>query len=358
MQILVVGAGAVGSLIAAYLAQAGQDVVLTDAAGERLTAVGRDGVRVTGFRGDFTAQIPVKAMADLSSADAPEFVLMCVHPDNLAARTAALSGLFAETATFVPFMSGLAPFALAAQLGQARSLGAVANFECRLRDDGAVETNFHNFIWIGEWDRTHTERLGRLQLILSQVAPAFMTQVIAGILWSKAIYSVEAALGALVDAEPVGTFAQAVNRRLAAALVRENIGLAEAAGVTPIAFDFFDPNLYRAENAYQGKVTDIWIKNAWIRHEQFRAGLEGMFAPQVGLTRLMSPANPDQEASALFAALLAEADKRGHALPLTAQLADLHREIAAGERDMGWHNLEGLELVRDTLHIAVPYPAL
>lgn len=313
MQTIVIGSGATGSLIAAYLAQAGQDVLLTDAAGDRLTAIARDGISVTGFRGDFTARVPVKAIADLTNADAPEFVLMCVHPDHLAARTAALKGLFDDKTTFVPFMSGLAPFALAESLGQARTLGAVANFECCLRDDGALETDFHNFIWIGEWDRAHSERLGRLQLILSHVAPAFMTQVIEGIIWSKAIYAVETALGALVDDLPLTVFERPVNRRLAAALVRENIALAESAGVTPIAFDFFDPNLYRAENAYQGKVTDIWIKNAWIRHEQFRAGLDEMFAPQVGLTWLMSPANPDQEAAALFAGLLSEADRLGHA---------------------------------------------
>lgn len=39
-------------------------------------------------------------------------------------------------------------------------------------------------------------------------------------------------------------------------------------------------------------------------------------------------------------------------------MADAHRGIAAGERELGWHNLEGLELVRDNLNIAVPYPAL
>jgi len=140
--------------------------------------------------------------------------------------------------------------------------------------------------------------------------------------------------------------------------VRENIALATAAGVTPIAFDFFDPNLYQALNPKQGAVTDVWIKNAWLRHEQFRVGLDHPFANQVGLTWLLSPTNPHQEAAHLFRGLAQEASRLHFQMPLTERLAALHAAIRAGEGQLGWENLALLESFRQESAIEVPYPEI
>lgn len=355
----IIGAGATGSLITAYLMRAGIDVTLADTSHERIGHIKANGIQVEGFRGDFHVSVTeaVHLSALLGSSAQPEHIFLCVHPHELQTILPEIIPAFPET-TLVALTTGLSPFWVRDTAGAGNCVGGVANLECRLTDVGAVETNFHNFIWLGEFDGNHTERLDKIQLILSHVAPTFLTKVITGMVWSKAVYSIEAGLAALADAAPAVVFDNPVYRRLAAAIVRENLDLANRHGVIPIAFDFFDPNLYGAENPKQGAVTDIWIRNAWIRHEQFRVGLTDRFPKHVGLTWSMSPENSAEEATFILANLADEAARIGHTIPLTNALAEIHAAIKKGDRSPGWENLDTLEATRQQLAIHVPYPEL
>lgn len=355
----IIGAGALGSLFTAYLLKAGYEVTLIEESHERIQHIRTHGIEVQGFRGEFHVAAPrLLSLADfLHSGVAPDFLFLCTSSQVLSTLVPGLAAAFPQT-VIIPFTGGLSSFRVREIAGADRCVGAVANLECRLSESGAVETNFHNFIWLGEFDTHHSERLDALQQILSYVAPTFLTRVIEGMIWSKAIYSVEVILSALVDALPRDVFDKPVYRRLAAAFVRENIALAKAYGVTPIAFDFFDPNLYESENAKQGAVTDIWIRNAWIRHEQFRVGLANQFPSHVGLTWLLSPQNRTEEASSLLNDLKNAADRLGHPTPLTDALSEIHQAIKTEAQLPGWSNLNALELKRVELVIQVPFPEL
>ena len=63
MRIVILGAGALGSVIAAYLARAGEDVALI-ARGERAKQLATEGVTITGFE-DFA--LPVDIITDPAS---------------------------------------------------------------------------------------------------------------------------------------------------------------------------------------------------------------------------------------------------------------------------------------------------
>ena len=280
MRYIVLGTTPTACVMAAYLAAHEVDVTLVDSHSELLDGIAKKGISLAGFRGDMHTSVSVRALDGLRELLPSSCVLVCDHPTTAQAKLEALLPLSAQDTAFVTFTSSLVSLKLADLVGPERLLAGVANFEARIRDDRVIETNFHNFIWLGEFDGTHSERLNHIQNALSWVAPSFLTSVISGMIWSKSIYSIEAALAALVYASPADVYGSPQHRRLGAAFVRENIALADAHGTTPIAFDFFDPNLYRAANPGEGEVTDIWIKNAWMRHEQFRVGLEHEFPPQ------------------------------------------------------------------------------
>ena len=358
MKYIVLGTTPTACVMAAYLSKHDIDVTLVDSPGERLDAIGQNGITLTGFRGDMHTAVSVQDLAGLGALPPSSCVLVCDHPATAQARVELLLPSAAPDTLFVTFVGSLVSLKLLDAIGAERALAGVANFEARIRDDSVVETDFHNFIWLGEIDGTHSERLDRIQNALSWVAPAFLTRVIKGMIWSKAIYSIEAALAALVDASPMDVYGNPLHRRLAAAFVRENIALADAHGTEPIAFDFFDPNLYRAANPGEGEVTDVWIKNAWMRHEQFRVGLDDEFPAQVGLGWQLSPANPKQEATKLFDELLEYAQAYGVSLPLTRELSALHAQIVAGHKALSWDHLTYLESVRKDLGIDIPYPKL
>ena len=358
MQYIVLGATPTACVMAAYLAKHDVDVMLVDSRSELLDEIANKGISLTGFRGDFHTAVSVQVLDGLRTLLPASCVLVCDHPATVQAKLETLLPLSAQDTVFVTFASSLVSLKLVDFIGPDRLLAGVANFEARIRDDRSIETDFHNFIWLGEIDGTHSDRLNHIQNALSWVAPTFLTSVIRGMIWSKAIYSIEAALAAVVDASPIHVYDNPRHRRLAATLVRENIALADALGATPIAFDFFDPNLYRADNPGEGEVTDVWIKNAWMRHEQFRVGVDDEFPPQVGLGWQLSPANPNQEATKLFDELLEYAQACGLTLPLTRELSRLHGQIVSGHKELSWDHLAYLESARKDMGIDIPYPQL
>lgn len=92
MRILVVGAGAVGSLFAARLSASGESVELTGRA-EHVRAIQARGLRVEGTgAGTFRPQ----AIPDLRSASTPEAILLTVKSFDLAAAAAALAARFPQ----------------------------------------------------------------------------------------------------------------------------------------------------------------------------------------------------------------------------------------------------------------------
>ncbi len=356
MRYVIMGGGALGSVLGAHLVSGGERVTVVDDEPARIRALRRGGIRITGFRSGVTDPVETLAPQDLRDLAPLETVLVCVKPFAMETAVSTLLPFCNPETVFVSFTGGLTPFRLGQLAGAPRSVIAVANFEARLREGGEVETGFHNFIWLGELDGTSSDRLLRLQTSLSWVAPTLVTKVVAGMVWSKALYSLEVALSTVVDDPPLEVFRQPVARRLAAALVRENLDLADAAGVYPVAFDFFDPNLYRARTDGEGSVMDIWIKNAWARHEAFRDGFEYTFPAKAGISWSLSPVNPVQETTSLIGDLLSSAEDLSIPLLLTEQFGALYREITHGQRAQSWDNIQELARRCAALGISVPGP--
>ena len=63
MKIAVIGAGAIGCVVAAYLKKAGEDVLLVGRA-EQADAINANGLRLKGVRGAETIKVPVATRLD------------------------------------------------------------------------------------------------------------------------------------------------------------------------------------------------------------------------------------------------------------------------------------------------------
>lgn len=151
-RIAVLGAGAIGGVIAARLAGAGHRVSVV-ARGAHHAAMARDGLRVSAPDGDF--RVPVEAVADAGQLPPVEVLFLCVKAPGLAAAVARLDAALVGEAIVVPVLNGIpwwyrperapAPVravdpegALAARFAQTRLVGAVAHFAAEVADPGAV----------------------------------------------------------------------------------------------------------------------------------------------------------------------------------------------------------------------------
>ena len=138
MRIAIVGAGAVGSVYGALLARGGHEVTLVDVAAERVEAINRDGIVLTGTAGDEPA-VRAAASTDVAAAGGAEAVLVLVKAYATAAAAQSLAPHLADDAIAVTLQNGLGnDRALAAELGPARVVAGATTVGAELLGPGRV----------------------------------------------------------------------------------------------------------------------------------------------------------------------------------------------------------------------------
>src|SRR5919206_2912956 len=104
MKLCIYGAGAVGGLMAAWLARSGHDVSVV-ARGAHLDAIRRGGLRVRS--GDAVEAFKVRASADPRDLGAQDYVLVTVKAQNLTDVAASIAPLIGSSTSIVTAMNGV-----------------------------------------------------------------------------------------------------------------------------------------------------------------------------------------------------------------------------------------------------------
>ena len=312
MRLTIVGAGALGTLLAARLHPHGSDVVLVEPSGPRRERLAR-GVRNRGVRRLEDPTTPPVGAPDGLPADA-DAVLLCVPGREAPGAVAWLAACLTAPPPLLSFAGGLGHLDLPRAWPGEAILG-VTNLEVRTDAQGDPETGFHNFTWLGNLEATETDAMRALQHELAWLSPTLTTKVIAGMTWSKAIFELEAALPVLAGIAPHAFYDVDRHLDLAAELVLEGISVAAAHGTMPIAFDFFDPNLVPANSEGELGTRRAWMRHCWRRHEQFRVGASDPFTEPAGLGALLAPDHPSGELALVVGQLRAAGTRCSVATP-------------------------------------------
>ncbi len=183
---VVAGAGSIGSLLAAHLAQVADVTVLTRRE-EHAAALREQGLRVSG-RSDFTA--PLAATADTAAlpADAELAILACKSTDlePLAAR---LQGAL-PTATVMTIQNGLGAEEIVAAHGGWPLLSAVTFMSGTRHGDTHVEYVLDTATWIGPYRGTTEADAHRVaELIVAGGLKAEAFPDLRPAQWSKLIFN-------------------------------------------------------------------------------------------------------------------------------------------------------------------------
>ena len=172
MKICVYGAGAVGGLMAAWLARAGHDVSLV-ARGAQLDAIRRDGLRVRSRSG--TESFRIKADADPAKFGAQDYVLVTVKAQNLTDVAAGIAPLLGKDTSVVTAMNGVPWWFLNLQLRSLdpdgalsraipteRVVGCVIHLAASNPEPGLVSHNMGAKLILGEPGGENTARTRRI----------------------------------------------------------------------------------------------------------------------------------------------------------------------------------------------------
>jgi 2-dehydropantoate 2-reductase len=157
MRVLIVGAGALGTVVAAYLSRAGNDVTLL-VKPQHKAAIGRDEVRVSGL---LECSAHVRLVSDPAVLGAFDSLIVTVKGRDTAAALGPLGGLDVEMV--LSLQNGvLKDDVLADVFGRERVLGALALISAQLQAPGVAQNTALTALYVGELDGQASDRCARL----------------------------------------------------------------------------------------------------------------------------------------------------------------------------------------------------
>ena len=184
-RIVVVGAGAIGGITAAFLQKAGHDVTLV-CKHPQITeiATGR-GLHVTGAQGDWT--VPPQAVTSTDALHGLfDIALIATKAYDMPASANALLPYLRENALVLSMQNGICTDALAAVVGAERTVGCVIGWGATMHAPGELEMTSTGEFIIGRLKGEAAE-LTQVRDVLSSVVPTVISDDIYAELYSKLI---------------------------------------------------------------------------------------------------------------------------------------------------------------------------
>ena len=233
----VIGAGPVGSIMAAHLAKAGHDVTLIDILKAHMDEIKKNGLSIAGFK-ELNVSFPGKnlccGISEMSDKDI-DIVFISVKASVLPQILPMLKQVAKPGMTFIALQNGLDNEELIADaFGKENTLRIVVNYAGNLIDNGKVRMSFFNAPnYIGMIDPAAEKKAkGLAEIITASDLETAFTPEIKKYEWEKIILN--AALSP-VCALTRRTMKQMMEfedtRNLAEAVLREGIEVAAANGV-------------------------------------------------------------------------------------------------------------------------------
>lgn len=334
MEITIVGAGAIGGTMGAYLARAGHKITFVDAADDHVQAINERGLTIEGAE---TFTVRARALTPAQMRGPLGLVFLAVktmHTDGAAQQ---IAPHLAPEGAIVSMQNGFNEERIAAVVGERRTIGAFVNFGADWQEPGRILFGGAGALYIGELDGGIS---GRVTAIVEALRTAFLpttqaTPNIWGYLWGKHAYGAMLKATALADAPIADILADPVARPAIANLAAEVLAIAAAEGVRPEAFDGFEPEAFvfppgRVEARMQASLDALVAFN--------RKSLKA----KSGIWRDLAVRRRKTEVESIVSELRARAARHSIPIPLVEAVGRTILEIEAGTREMSWDNIRAL----------------
>lgn len=243
MKIAIVGCGAMGSVYAALLADAGHEVWAIDTWREHIDAIRARGLRLEGASGDRTVRI--NATVDAAEAGPCDLVIIATKAMHVERGAQAARALMASSTWVLSIQNGLGGPDIAARvLGEDRIVvGVVGGFGASMRGPGHAHHNGWEQVRIGERRGSITPRVeGIAEVWRSGGFKVKCFDNIDQLIWEKLICNVCYSGTCTVSERTIGEVMQEPDLwRVASGCATEAFNVATA---RKIELDFTDPVAY------------------------------------------------------------------------------------------------------------------
>lgn len=190
-RIAVVGAGAIGSSVAADLTDAGENVTLIDQWPAQVEAIKSDGLRIVMPDLDLKADVHAIHLCEVAELRKPfDVVLLAVKSYDTAWLTQLIAPRLSDEGVFVGLQNGMNEERILPIIGRERTVASVIELSAEIYEPGLVQrdtTRAGTWFGVGEIDGARTDRVERLAELLRHCAVVDVTDNILGAKWTKLV---------------------------------------------------------------------------------------------------------------------------------------------------------------------------
>lgn len=335
MRVTVLGAGAIGGTVGAYLVRSGTPVEMVDADRGHVAAMAADGLTIQAFDETFT--VPVEALSPGELSGELDLVLLAVKAQHTAGAVASIAPLLTPDSTVASLQNGLCPRTIAAAIGPARTVGALVNFSADYLEPGLITYAGAGTVRVGALDGQRSARLDAVAELLAGWGSVEVTANIWGYLWGKLGYANMLFATALTDE----TMADIIDRYrgLMVELAAEVYEVAHRQGVTPEPFDNVEPSLYYPREARDRARIDASLDDLVVRRR-------GDKKARSGIWRDLAVRKRRTEVDEQIGAVTRIGAEYGLPMPLTTRVVEMIHELEDSVRTRAVTNVDELERLR------------
>ncbi len=325
----IVGAGAIGGTVGAYLDDAGYNVTLVDADRGHVEVVRERGLRITGARGERIFRPRILSADEVDGPLGPTF--LCVKGHFTEGAISRLEPLLAPDGYVLSLQNGLNEALIAERIGEERTVGAFVHFGADLLEPGLIQLGYEATIHVGELDGRVTPRVESLATALGHAMPARVTDNIWGFLWGKLVFGATGFVVSCVDAPVAEVIDDPLGRSLCRTASAEAylVARTRVERVEPIGT--FEPECFAPGAGMEERADETLtgLADSW----------RGAIKQHMGIWRDLRVKRRKTEVDMQVGQIVAVGREEGIPTPVNAAVLEIVHEIEAGERGMSWSNL-------------------
>jgi 2-dehydropantoate 2-reductase len=343
MEITIIGAGAIGGVLGAYLARAGEQITFCDVDPDHVKEMNETGLEIEGPDETFTVPVNAFLPEDLLQRGKPfEMVFLCVKAQHTEEALKPLLPLVQGTTSVVSFQNGLCENIISRLIGRDKTVGCFVNFSADYLGPGRILYGGVSSVYIGELEGRISRRVLDLQHTLhSSWGPVEVTDNIWGYLWGKLSYAGLLYATALVDETMAAVVRNEDLRETLLELCSEILEVADKENITPQGFDDWEPHMvYPREKRNYNELNP--------QLEKLAHRMATNKKTKSGIWRDLAVRKRPTEIDYHLLPIVEIGEKYGLSMPLTSWLIQSIKQIEQGERQMDWSNLYELKEIFDT----------
>ena len=312
--------------------RSGHDLTVVDNVSAHVDVINRDGLHITGPIETFS--MPMPAFTPDTVRGTWDMIVLATKAHHTESAVRALLPCLSADGCVISAQNGLNEITIARMVGDTRTVGAFVNFGADYLEPGVIHYGGRGAVVVGEIDGVMSARVNAIRDAWSSFeANAIATPNIWGYLWGKEAYGAMLFATALTNESIADALAMTHYRPVYVALAQEMLAVAVARGVSPEAFDGFDPSAYLPSAPLGAADHSL---DQLVAHNRKSAKTHS------GIWRDLAVRKRSTEVDAQLGIVVALGQAADVPTPVTARLVGLIHEIERGERAQSLSSLDEL----------------